>query len=140
MSRKVFLAAVFAIANIGPVAASDRLVDGEFPVVELASIARIEAKLNLRDLKLMSESRQHALETYGDGQALSWNNAESGHSGLVAARPGFTSIGDTGCREIRERVLIETTYYEASGRFCRISYDYWVNRTPQSRKLADRAK
>jgi surface antigen len=139
MSRGLVLAAVFAVANIASVSAQDRFADEDGSVVELASITRVESKLDAKDLEFMRAGRQHALEIYGDGQAFSWVNPESGHSGSIASRPGFNSLGDTPCREIRERVLIRGTYYEASGRYCRIAYGNWVNRTPHSRELADRA-
>ena len=135
--KTAILAAAIMLLAFGAATAQEDPGDGPIAVMKEPNSLRIEGMLAARDIELMRDSRQHVLESYEDGQTLTWLNPESGHSGRVVAR-GNDAVTDTRCRTIEEQVLIDGVIYEAPDYYCRLAYGYWTNRKSYTRQFAGR--
>jgi surface antigen len=138
MLKTALCGAALSVLLLGSAAAQEDYGDGTMPTIREANSIGIEAMLDAKDLELMRAARQHVLESYDDGQTLTWFNPDSSHAGRVEARPGNNANADTRCRTINEQVMIGGVIYEAADFYCRLAYDYWINRKSYTRQFAGR--
>src|SRR5215468_10789980 len=80
--------------------------------------------LDQRDKRLQAEAAQKALETAPSGQAVAWNNPDSGHSGTVTPVRTYQSDGKY-CREYQTTVTIDNKQEKGYGTACRQPDDSW---------------
>ena len=80
--------------------------------------------LDDRDKKMAAESAQKALESAPSGQAVAWNNPDSGHSGTVTPVRTYQS-GGMYCREYQQTVTISGKPEQSYGTACRQPDGSW---------------
>jgi surface antigen len=80
--------------------------------------------LDDRDKKMAAESAHRALESSPSGQAVAWNNPDSGHSGTVTPVRTYQS-GNTYCREYQQTVTISGKPEQSYGTACRQPDGTW---------------
>jgi len=80
--------------------------------------------LDQRDKQMAAQSAQRALESAPSGQAVAWNNPDSGHSGTVTPTRTYQS-GSTYCREYQQSVTIDGKPERSYGTACRQPDGSW---------------
>src|SRR5499427_2011609 len=80
--------------------------------------------LDQRDKTMAGEAANRALETAPSGQAVAWNNPDSGHSGTVTPVRTYQSNG-TYCREYQQTVTIDGKPERSYGTACRQPDGSW---------------
>ena len=78
------------------------------------------------DRARMQESTQRALETGTSGEAVFWNNADSGNSGSTTPQARFTTSGGTTCREFQQSITVGGENATAYGTACRQPDGHWM--------------
>lgn len=81
--------------------------------------------LDERDNRLAAEAAQKALETTPTGNAVSWNNPNSGHSGTVTPTRTYQTADGTYCREYQTTVSIDGKKEKGYGTACRQPDGSW---------------
>ena len=85
----------------------------------------IGSYLDKKDKEMVQQASNTALEHTPSGQAVFWNNPDSGHSGYVTAKPAFRASDGRYCREYVQNVTIGSKTQEAYGRACRQPDGTW---------------
>jgi surface antigen len=80
--------------------------------------------LDQRDRDLAGQAAQRALETAPSGQAVAWNNPDSGHAGTITPVRTYQS-GSAYCREYQTTVTIEGRQEQSFGTACRQPDGSW---------------
>ncbi len=83
-------------------------------------------QLSDEDVALAAAAMQQALETHGDGEAVQWENTESGNSGTVTPTATFVTDKGVFCREYRETVAIADQQGASSNTSCREDDGNWT--------------
>lgn len=85
---------------------------------------RIGKSLDDHDKALLAQSSQKALELAPTGNAVAWNNPDSGNRGTVTPIKTFER-GNTYCREYVQEVVIGGEKQKAYGTACRKPDGQW---------------
>jgi len=85
----------------------------------------IGASLDRADMAYYNSASQTALETGQPGQALPWNNPESGNYGTVTPMNYYQTAGGQYCREYTQTINVGGRREEGYGRACRQSDGSW---------------
>ena len=81
--------------------------------------------LDQRDRQLAQQANQRALETYKVGQASTWTNPDSGHSGSITPTKTFQNNQGQYCREYQQTVTVGGETEQAYGTACRQPDGSW---------------
>ena len=85
----------------------------------------IGSYLDKKDKEMVQQVSYTALEHTPSGQAVSWDNPDSGHSGYVIAKPAFRANDGRYCREYVQTAIIGNKTQEVYGRACRQPDGTW---------------
>ena len=80
--------------------------------------------LDQRDRQIAAATAQRAFETAPSGQAVPWNNPDSGHSGSITPVRTYQSNGRY-CREFQQTVTIDNRPERSFGTACRQPDGSW---------------
>ena len=86
--------------------------------------SEIGKSLDRADRQYMAQSTQRALETAPSGQAVQWQNPDSGHSGTIVPQQAYQNNGSY-CREYTQTVNIGGQSQRAYGTACRQPDGSW---------------
>ena len=81
--------------------------------------------LDQRDREMAQQSKQYALESNGAGQASSWQNPDSGHSGSFTPTRTYQTGQGQFCREYQQTVVVGGESQDAYGTACRQPDGSW---------------
>ena len=81
--------------------------------------------LDRADQAYAAQSANAALERYPDGQAASWKNPNSGHSGYTTPTRTYETAQGQPCREYQTSVVIDGRTQTAYGTACRQPDGTW---------------
>jgi surface antigen len=81
--------------------------------------------LDQRDPELAYQSNQYALESNRAGQASTWQNPDSGHSGSFTPTRTYQTSQGQFCREYQQTVVVGGESQDAYGRACRQPDGSW---------------
>jgi surface antigen len=81
--------------------------------------------LDQRDREMAYQSNQRALEANPAGQASSWQNPDSGHSGSMTPTRTYQTSQGQYCREYQQTVVVGGGSEEAYGTACRQPDGSW---------------
>lgn len=84
----------------------------------------IGERLDQRDRQLQQQAAQRAFETSPAGQATTWHNPDSGHSGTITPTRTFQSNGRY-CREFQQEITIGGQRQQGFGTACRQPDGAW---------------
>jgi surface antigen len=104
---------------------------GKLAAVAIGALAgaylgsEVGKSLDRADRLAMEQTSQTALESNRSGQASSWNNPDSGHSGTVTPTRTYQTASGGPCREYQQTVTIDGKTEQAYGRACRQSDGSW---------------
>lgn len=87
--------------------------------------SEVGKSLDRADQMYARRNAQSALETTPVGQASTWSNPDSGHSGSVTPTKTYQTAQGTNCREYQQTVTISGRTETAYGRACRQSDGSW---------------
>lgn len=85
----------------------------------------IGQSLDNADLARYNNTSQRALETAPSGQAVAWNNPDSGNSGTVTPVNVYQNDAGQYCREYSQTINVSGRNESAYGRACRQSDGTW---------------
>ena len=86
---------------------------------------KIGAALDCKDQQYHYDTTQNALETRKTGQAVTWNNPDSGHSGSVTPTKTYSSADGMPCRDFTQTIYVGGKYEEVQGSACRQPDGTW---------------
>jgi surface antigen len=86
---------------------------------------KIEAALDCKDQQYHYDTTQNALETKKTGQAATWTNPDTGHSGKVTPTKTYTSAEGVPCRDFTQTIYVDGKYEEVKGSACRQPDGAW---------------
>ncbi len=120
------------IGGVGGAVIGSQIGDGTGQIVATAAGAllgswlgaEIGASLDRADQAMAEQSAQRALEYNPDGQASSWDNPNTGHSGYTTPTNTYQQSG-TNCREYQTAVVIDGRTQTAVGTACRQPDGTW---------------
>ena len=84
----------------------------------------IGAALDKQDLLMVRDAQNQALEFNKTNQRSSWNNPDSGNSGMIYPTNTYQK-GDQPCREFTQEINIGGEVHKAFGRACRRADGTW---------------
>ncbi len=87
--------------------------------------SEIGKSLDRADRIAMGNTTQEALENGQSGQAQTWSNPDSGHSGTVTPQPAYKNTAGNYCREYQQTVMIDGREESAYGTACRQPDGSW---------------
>lgn len=87
--------------------------------------SEVGKSLDRADRLYMQQTTNRALESGRSGQAQSWSNPDSGHSGTVVPKPAYQNASGEYCREYQQTVTIGGNTEEAFGTACRQPDGSW---------------
>lgn len=82
-------------------------------------------KLDENDQNLSMQTAQVALENNKTGEATTWRNPDSGHSGSTVPTSTYSDSGKD-CREFETTVNVDGKSEKATGRACRNADGSWT--------------
>lgn len=82
-------------------------------------------RLDARDKRLAAEAATRAFENNRTGQASTWNNPDSGHSGSITPTRTYQLANGNYCREYQQTVTIGGERHQAYGTACRQPDGTW---------------
>lgn len=85
----------------------------------------IGASLDRADMTYYSRAQQRALETAPAGQALPWQNPQSGHSGVIVPQAPYQSSNGQYCREFQNQITVGGKTASGYGTACRQPDGSW---------------
>ena len=85
----------------------------------------IGERLDQRDKQLANQSAQRAFETTPAGQASTWRNPDSGHSGSVTPTRTFQAANGGYCREFQQEITVGGQRQQSFGTACRQPDGQW---------------
>lgn len=86
---------------------------------------RIGKALSCQDQQQHYETTQNALETQPTGQASSWTNPDTGHSGEITPTRTYTSADGVPCRDFDQTIFVDGEYEKVEGTACRQADGTW---------------
>ncbi len=104
---------------------------GKLAAVAIGALAgayfgsEVGKSLDRADRLAMQQTSQYALEKNPAGQASSWSNPDSGHSGTVTPTRTYQTAAGEQCREYQQTVTIDGKTEQAYGRACRQPDGSW---------------
>ncbi len=104
---------------------------GQLAAVAIGALAgaylgsEVGKSLDRADRLAMQQTSQKALEKNRAGQASSWSNPDSGHSGTVTPTRPYQTASGRPCREYQHTVTIDGKTEQAYGRACRQPDGSW---------------
>ncbi len=104
---------------------------GQLAAVAVGALAgayfgsEVGKSLDRADRLAMQQTAQNALEKNPAGQASSWSNPDSGHSGTVTPTRTYQTAAGEQCREYQQTVTIDGKTEQAYGRACRQPDGSW---------------
>ena len=104
---------------------------GQLAAVAVGALAgaylgsEVGKSLDRADRLAMKRTSQNALESNPVGQASSWSNPDSGHSGTVTPTRTYQTAAGQNCREYQQTVTIDGKTEQAYGRACRQPDGSW---------------
>ena len=87
--------------------------------------SEIGKSLDNADKAMSQRTAQTALETGRTGQATSWRNPDSGHSGTYTPTGTYRSPSGQDCREFEQTINVDGRTERAMGRACRQANGTW---------------
>ncbi len=81
--------------------------------------------LDERDKRLAAQAAQKAFESAPTGQAVAWQNPDSGHSGTVTVTKTYQATSGSYCRQYETSVNIGGKLENAHGTACRQPDGTW---------------
>lgn len=81
--------------------------------------------LTCRDQQQVQNTTQHTLETQQSGQAIAWNNPDSGNSGTVTPTNTYQTGGGQYCREFQQTITVNGKTESGYGTACRQADGSW---------------
>jgi len=85
----------------------------------------VGASLDRADMTYFDRTSQRALETGQPGQALPWNNPQSGNSGVVIPQKPYQNASGQYCREFQNKITVAGRTESAYGTACRQQDGSW---------------
>jgi surface antigen len=82
-------------------------------------------RLDKKDKELAAAAASRALESNRTGQAATWKNPDSGHSGSITPTKTYQAASGKYCREYRQDVVIDGEPQYAYGTACRGADGAW---------------
>lgn len=95
-------------------------------VQSTAEIGELYGQMTERDIDLAAATLQQTLENRGNGQAGSWTNQESGHSGSIQPVETFQTDQGVYCRRYRETLSVAGATDSYRQTACRNDDGRWV--------------
>ena len=87
--------------------------------------SEVGKSLDKADKLYMKQTSQQALEKNKVGQASTWSNPDSGHSGTVTPTRSYQTAQGDNCREYQQTVTIDGKSERAHGTACRQADGTW---------------
>ena len=87
--------------------------------------SEVGKSLDKADKLYMKQTSQQALEKNKVGQASTWSNPDSGHSGTVTPTRSYQTAQGDNCREYQQTVTIDGKSERAHGTACRQPDGTW---------------
>lgn len=87
--------------------------------------SEVGKSLDKADQQYAHQAGQRAFETTPSGQAVAWNNPDSGHSGTVTPTRTYETNSGQPCREYQTTVTIDGRSEQAYGTACRQADGSW---------------
>lgn len=85
----------------------------------------IGTSLDNADRAMLQQTSQRALETAQTGQALPWNNPQTGNSGTVTPKAPYKNPQGEYCREYTQTIKVGGKTEQAFGKACRQPDGTW---------------
>ena len=86
---------------------------------------RIGRSLDCQDLAYHEETTRDSLEYQRTGEASTWRNPDTGHSGTIIPTRTYMTANETPCREFTQIVRSSEGTEEVTGTACRQSDGTW---------------
>jgi|TARA_B100001971_G_scaffold202347_1_gene216021 surface antigen len=87
--------------------------------------SEIGKSLDRADRIAMENTTQRTLESAPSGNAVSWRNPDSGHSGTVTPQPSYQNASGNYCREYQQTITVGGRTETAYGTACRQPDGSW---------------
>jgi surface antigen len=121
------------IGGVGGALLGSQVGDGKTQVVATAAGTLLGAwignevgkSLDRADQAYAAQTANAALERYPDGQASTWQNPNSGHSGSTTPTRTYETAQGQPCREYQTSVVIDGRTQTAYGTACRQPDGSW---------------
>jgi surface antigen len=104
---------------------------GSAPVIAASVIlgglvgGAIGERLDQRDRQLANQTANRAFETTPAGQAATWRNPDTGHSGSVTPTRTFQAANGGYCREFQQDIVVGGQTQQSFGTACRQPDGRW---------------
>jgi len=85
----------------------------------------IGKSLDKADAAYANQTAQRALENNQPGQAMPWNNPQSGNSGTITPQAPYQTADGTYCREFQQTIVVGGQSQNAYGKACRQADGSW---------------
>lgn len=86
---------------------------------------KVAKSMTCKDQAYHYDTTQNALENQQTGQASTWTNPDTGHSGKVTPTKTYTAADGTPCREFSQTIYVDGKYEEVEGTACRQADGTW---------------
>ena len=86
---------------------------------------KVGAALDCKDQQYHYDTTQSALESQKTGQASTWSNPDTGHSGTITPTKTYTSADGMPCRDFNQTIYVDGKYEEVKGSACRQPDGTW---------------
>ncbi|OGT32343.1 MAG: hypothetical protein A2W28_05615 [Gammaproteobacteria bacterium RBG_16_51_14] len=86
---------------------------------------KLGASMDCQDQQYHVDTTQNALETQPTGQASTWVNPDSGHSGTVTPLKAYQTTDGTNCRDFNQTLTVDGQEEEMTGTACRQTDGSW---------------
>lgn len=86
---------------------------------------KVAKSMTCQDQAYHYDTTQNALENQQTGQASTWTNPDTGHSGKVTPTKTYTAADGTPCREFSQTIYVDGKYEEVEGTACRQADGTW---------------
>lgn len=87
--------------------------------------SEVGKSLDRADQQYMAQTTQRTLESAPSGQATTWSNPDSGHSGTVTPVRTYQAPSGQYCREFQQTVMVGGESQQAYGTACRQPDGSW---------------
>jgi surface antigen len=82
-------------------------------------------RLDDRDKKMAAEAAQRAFENGRTGQAVAWQNPDTGNSGSITPTQTYQIAGGQYCRRYTQEITVSGEQHETHGTACRQADGSW---------------
>lgn len=87
--------------------------------------SEVGASLDRADMSYYNKTSQRALETAQPGQALPWNNPQTGNSGTITPKSYYKTAQGQYCREYQQTITVNGQNSNGYGTACRQPDGSW---------------